>query len=46
MGQACPWWRPPDDTSGLVVLAIVEVHDIYESLRLRQQASLMGVRFG
>lgn len=46
VGQACPWWKPSDDTSGLVVLAIVEVHKIYQDMRLKQQAHLLGQRFG
>jgi hypothetical protein len=45
IGQAAPWWEPPELT-GLQLLALPHIHQIYEGLRLQQQAELMRGAFG
>jgi len=47
IGQACPWWQPPEDEqSDFKLRVMARIHSIHENVRLKQQAQIAGAGDG
>ena len=43
IGQACPWWRPPEDeVSDFKLRVMARIHGVHEAHKLKIQARMMG----